>query len=60
MLERRRYFVVLMINRGGCGINTDYVKIPIFPRFTYDIYDFMQISQFDIVKSQLFTWSARD
>jgi len=41
MLERRRYFVVLMINRGGCGINTDYVKIPIFPRFTYDIYDFM-------------------
>jgi len=39
---------------GGCSVNTDYVKVPIFPRFSYYISRFyVIIRQFDLVKFQL-------
>jgi len=43
--------------RGGYSVNTDYVKVPIFPDFAENFPDFspdfMHIRQFDVVKSQL-------
>jgi len=44
--------ILLFDNTIGCSVNTDYVKVPIFPDFPTIYSDFMLIRQFDQVKSQ--------